>query len=517
MSNLERFILVIFAVFVIVCAISIDHASAQMSDNKVNLSLADLRITDEYGNSLSRINVNQEIGFYATIMNHGNFEQDYVYSIEIVNEDGETITDPIAMSSSLNPNQSVEAALIHMFESPGHYTITATIHEEMDPQTDFAPPITVPIVVENEILMINTAPPSETTSKEAYFVFTSNQVGTTFHCKLDKGQFEECKSPIFYDNLEDGIHSFQIKISGTTKSKSEQLVQHTWLVTMVPTSLQYPNSGIYGEKDPCLNLVTDGPYFQIYDNALKAVYEISVFSCSKLNQIISLDVSKIDGSESVFDWNDFIISPDSYSVSYLYVEIPDNGIQKYSFVISAKAAIENNEGLYYIAKTEHELSLESPILVITHDGYGETIIDETSTFSARKFFDLKDTVHTYEWDFGDNTKTEEGKDVGHTYKIPGQYYVTLKGIDKQGKQVASAEYNVYVSETSYEYSYIEPTYDTPDNLSTHMHYGDYIRIVEKYIVPIIFAGFMLWYFLRKPIENGENYPKFYLERIIEKF
>jgi len=41
--------------------------------------------------------------------------------------------------------------------------------------------------------------------------FSSDQSGSTFLCKLDKGKFAKCKSPKKYKNLKPGKHKFEVK------------------------------------------------------------------------------------------------------------------------------------------------------------------------------------------------------------------------------------------------------------------------------------------------------------------
>ena len=45
------------------------------------------------------------------------------------------------------------------------------------------------------------------------FEFSSNETGSTFLCKLDKGKFAKCKSPKTYKNLKPGKHKFEVKAS----------------------------------------------------------------------------------------------------------------------------------------------------------------------------------------------------------------------------------------------------------------------------------------------------------------
>lgn len=58
---------------------------------------------------------------------------------------------------------------------------------------------------------ITKAPKAKSTSTTAKFKFTSNEAGSTFECKLDKGKFKKCKSPKTYKKLKAGKHVFKVR------------------------------------------------------------------------------------------------------------------------------------------------------------------------------------------------------------------------------------------------------------------------------------------------------------------
>lgn len=65
---------------------------------------------------------------------------------------------------------------------------------------------------------------------------------------------------------------------------------------------------------------------------------------------------------------------------------------------------------------------------------------------SKSFVPLPEEVNgdeaVYEWDFGDQSKTEEGIEVVHTYKTPGEYLVTLS--ISQGGKVEKISQTVFV-------------------------------------------------------------------------
>ncbi|MFL5872691.1 MAG: hypothetical protein ACJ75T_04325 [Solirubrobacterales bacterium] len=58
---------------------------------------------------------------------------------------------------------------------------------------------------------ITKGPKSKSASTSAKFKFKSNEAGSTFQCKLDKGKFKSCKSPKTYKKLKPGKHVFKVR------------------------------------------------------------------------------------------------------------------------------------------------------------------------------------------------------------------------------------------------------------------------------------------------------------------
>ena len=57
---------------------------------------------------------------------------------------------------------------------------------------------------------VGSHPPKSTRSRTASFVFSANQGGASFKCKLDKGAYKTCRSPHAYKKLKPGSHSFAV-------------------------------------------------------------------------------------------------------------------------------------------------------------------------------------------------------------------------------------------------------------------------------------------------------------------
>jgi glycosyl hydrolase family 26 len=93
--------------------------------------------------------------------------------------------------------------------SEGLHTFVATVFDDAGneslPATDTWTVDTVPPVV-----TITSGPVSLTKSKTAIFTFTSNESGASFKCLKDDGGYYPCSSPMTYDWLSDGLHTFSV-------------------------------------------------------------------------------------------------------------------------------------------------------------------------------------------------------------------------------------------------------------------------------------------------------------------
>ncbi len=84
-------------------------------------------------------------------------------------------------------------------------------------------------------IVIDSGPDPETADISATFAFTASQVGATTapdtDCKLDGGDFRPCTSPITYNDVDDGSHTFVVR--ATDAYGKTATAQRTWSVDAV--------------------------------------------------------------------------------------------------------------------------------------------------------------------------------------------------------------------------------------------------------------------------------------------
>jgi hypothetical protein len=108
---------------------------------------ANLRVVDAFGNSLSTVNVDQQVQITADLANGQDREQAFAYLVQI--QDGNGVTVSLAwITGSLSAGQSFSPALSWIPTDAGTYTATAFVWESVDNPTALSPPVTTTIIVQ---------------------------------------------------------------------------------------------------------------------------------------------------------------------------------------------------------------------------------------------------------------------------------------------------------------------------------------------------------------------------------
>lgn len=76
---------------------------------------------------------------------------------------------------------------------------------------------------------IRTKPKKSSTQRKAKFTFTSNEPGSKFTCKLDKGPYKKCKSP-FTKTVKPGKHTFSVKAIDRAGNSDPTPATYAWQV-----------------------------------------------------------------------------------------------------------------------------------------------------------------------------------------------------------------------------------------------------------------------------------------------
>jgi hypothetical protein len=77
---------------------------------------------------------------------------------------------------------------------------------------------------------IDSGPSAISSNPSASFTFSSNEVNSTFECRLDGATFSTCTSPKGYSSLADGSHFFEVRATDAAGNTDTTPASHTWVV-----------------------------------------------------------------------------------------------------------------------------------------------------------------------------------------------------------------------------------------------------------------------------------------------
>jgi Concanavalin A-like lectin/glucanases superfamily/Bacterial Ig-like domain/Calcineurin-like phosphoesterase len=95
---------------------------------------------------------------------------------------------------------------------------------ELPPPPDTTPPDTSIVL----------GPSGTTTGPAASFTFSANEIGSSFECKLDSGDWATCSSPQAYALLLDGDHTFSVRATDPADNVDPTPATSTWSVDALP-------------------------------------------------------------------------------------------------------------------------------------------------------------------------------------------------------------------------------------------------------------------------------------------
>src|SRR5690348_10517151 len=84
--------------------------------------------------------------------------------------------------------------------------------------------------------IIDSAPPSVVTTASATFTFHSTITPATFTCRVDAGKQQACTSPITYNALSAGAHTFSVFATSSKSSDNTPAIAQ-WSVDLAPPSV----------------------------------------------------------------------------------------------------------------------------------------------------------------------------------------------------------------------------------------------------------------------------------------
>ncbi|MFN8495747.1 MAG: choice-of-anchor Q domain-containing protein [Caldilineaceae bacterium] len=78
--------------------------------------------------------------------------------------------------------------------------------------------------------ILDDQPANPSNSRRASFAFHATKPGSTYACRLDSAGFTPCTSPVVYNDLADGNHTFQVQATDALGNVDKTPVTYTWAV-----------------------------------------------------------------------------------------------------------------------------------------------------------------------------------------------------------------------------------------------------------------------------------------------
>jgi uncharacterized repeat protein (TIGR01451 family) len=97
---------------------------------------------------------------------------------------------------------------------------------------------------------ISSKPPNPSNQSLPTFAFSANEVATST-CQLDGGGFAPCTSPVTYNSLNEGIHTFEVYGTDTSNNVEQPPKSYSWRIDLTPPVITVPaDMTVYGDGGP---------------------------------------------------------------------------------------------------------------------------------------------------------------------------------------------------------------------------------------------------------------------------
>ena len=170
-------------------------------------------------------------------------------------------------------------------------------------------------------VQLTAQPPAVNLANNASFAFSSNEVGSTFECKLDSGNYTACSSPVSL-TVANGLHSYSIRATDTAGNVSlaqianwEQKSYNTLALYRFDTTTDVgADSGLYAN-----NMVNNGAIQSatptMFTRAAQFTSNSSQFLSVAQNASLNLGTSQLT-IEGFFRLNNLAARNDYYTLVY---------------------------------------------------------------------------------------------------------------------------------------------------------------------------------------------------------
>jgi hypothetical protein len=146
-----------------------------------------------------------------------------------------------------------------------------------EPPVQAPPPPLPPADTTAPQTLIDAGPVAETTDTTASFTFSASEPDSTFSCKLDAADWSSCSSPVSYDALTVGEHTFSVHATDSAGNVDPSPATQSWTVQAPPTGCSSTVSSVTAAQTTLASAspgqtvcLADGTYGSLSLTGLKA-------------------------------------------------------------------------------------------------------------------------------------------------------------------------------------------------------------------------------------------------------
>ncbi|WNG16627.1 adventurous gliding motility protein AgmC [Cystobacter fuscus] len=116
--------------------------------------------------------------------------------------------------------------------TPGPHSVVARAEDKAGNTSPDSSSNTFTVVPDTSAPKTNiiSGPSNTTPNRSATFEFDAGEPGVTYECRLDGGEWTTCTSPVTYDNLPDGQHTFEVRARDSEGNVESTPASYTWTV-----------------------------------------------------------------------------------------------------------------------------------------------------------------------------------------------------------------------------------------------------------------------------------------------
>ena len=249
---------------------------------------------------------------------------------------------------------------------------------------------------------IFTGPTGTVSSTTATFQFSSGEGGATFQCRIDGGSYSPCTSPVTYNSLSQGPHTFNVRAVDQAGNTDSTPAERTWTIdssfSISGSVKQAPAmtnlSGVTITLSGCANAVTttDGSGNYSFAGVFSGTCTLTPSGLSKFYNTLSRTYTNVTGTITGADFTAYDTEaelPTQLSIVNPYVVAGQNAVVKVMLdtqvaVSSVAFSVDFDESMFVGGAPTVACGSDAGAgcgLTVVPGSVGVTVVPQSGTFA----------------------------------------------------------------------------------------------------------------------------------------